>query len=76
VLRSIEGIYRNGKIELLEQPTDIEEARVIITFLPPEGRVDLRARGVDEAHAASLRDRLKAFAEDWERPEMDAYDAL
>jgi hypothetical protein len=76
LLKSVEGIYRNGKVEFLEQPADVEEARVIITFLPIEGRVDLRARGIDEAHAANLRDRLKAFAEDWERPEMDEYDAL
>ena len=26
--------------------------------------------------AADLRHRLTAFAEDWQRPEMDAYDAL
>jgi hypothetical protein len=75
LLKSIEGIYRHGKIEFLEQPTDVEEARVIVTFLPStEGRIDLRARDIDERHAADLRGRLKAFAEDWDRPEMDAYD--
>jgi hypothetical protein len=36
--------------------------------------VDLRARGVDENHAAELRARLKTFAEDWERPEANIYD--
>jgi hypothetical protein len=36
--------------------------------------VDLRARGIDETHAAELRARLKTFAEDWERPEADIYD--
>lgn len=77
MLNSVEGIYKNGKIELLEQPPDIKEARVIVTFLPPmAARVDLRERGIDEAHAAELRGRLKAFAEDWDREEMDAYNAL
>ena len=73
--KSVEGIYRNGKVELLETPPDIEEARVVVTFLP-EDAVDLAARGITEEQAADLRARLSTFAEDWERPEMGAYDAL
>jgi len=38
------------------------------------GAVDLRARGIGETQAADLRARLKAFAEDWDRPEMAIYD--
>jgi len=34
----------------------------------------LHDRGIDECHAAGLRSRLKAFAEDWERPEASIYD--
>jgi len=73
--KSIEGIYRNGKIELRETPKDLDEARVIVTFVP-EGAVDLSGRGINEIAAANLRARLQAFAEDWDRPEMGAYDAL
>ena len=29
----MEGIYRNGTIELLETPDNIRESRVLITFL-------------------------------------------
>jgi hypothetical protein len=76
VLCTIEGIYRDGKIELLETPTDLDVARVIVTFLPGPVPVDLRARGIDEAQAADLRTRLKTFADDWERPDMESYDAL
>ena len=36
--------------------------------------VELRERGIDGAHAADLRARLKTFAEDWERPEAAIYD--
>ncbi len=73
MLESIEGVYRNGKIELLEVPRDVEdETRVIVTFLGPS-HIDLRARGVGEAQAADLRTRLQTFAEDWDRPEMDIY---
>ena len=73
--KSFEGIYKHGKVELLETPEDIDEARVIVTFVP-EGSVDLAERGIDESDAANLRARLATFAEDWERPEMGAYDAL
>lgn len=76
MLKSVEGVYRDGKIEFLEPPGNIEETRVIVTFLPAQGPVDLRSCGIDEAQARSLRHRLEAVAEDWERPEMEAYDAL
>jgi len=72
--KSIEGVYRNGKVELDEMPDDVhDEARVIVTFLDPR-EVDLRARGISEAQAAELRARLATFAEDWESPEIDIYD--
>ena len=48
---------------------------MIVTFVP-EGSVDLAERGMEEVDAANLRARLAMFAEDWERPEMGAYDAL
>lgn len=75
MLKSIEGVYRDGRVELLETPDDVVESRVIVTFLPA-GRVDLRERGIDEKQAAELRARLEAFAEDWDSPLMEAYDAL
>ena len=73
--KTVEGIYRDGKVELLETPPDVSEARVVITFLT-EGVIDLEERGINDAQAADLRSRLQTFAEDWERPEMGAYDAL
>ena len=38
--------------------------------------VSLSERGIDAVEAADLRARLHAISEDWERPEMGAYDAL
>jgi hypothetical protein len=75
MLPTVQGVYREGKIELLEAPPGVTTARVIVTFLPPDGPIDLRARGIDETRAANLRARFGAFAEDWDRPEMDVYDA-
>ena len=73
--KTVEGIYRGGKVELLETPTDVDGWRVIVTFLA-EDVVNLSERGIDETQAANLRARLGSFTEDWERPEMGVYDAL
>ena len=73
MLNSIEGVYRNGKIELKETPSDVrDDTPVIVTFLR-SGRIDLRERGIDKEAAADLRDRLSTFAEDWDSQEMDIY---
>ena len=33
MLQSIEGVYKNGNIELSELPSYVSESRVIVTFL-------------------------------------------
>jgi len=74
--KTVEGIYRDGKVELLETPEEAhDEHRVLVTFVD-NCTVDLADRGINEEQAADLRSRLSTFAEDWERPEMEAYDAL
>lgn len=73
MLKSVQGIYRHGKIELSVQPEGInDDTPVVVTFL--ESEVDLRERGIDEETAADLRTRLAPFAEDWNSPEMSIYD--
>jgi hypothetical protein len=72
MLKSIEGVCRNGIVELLEPAP--AEGKVIVTFIELDA-VDLRDRGIDQQQAADLRQRLKTFSRDWDRPEMDAYDA-
>lgn len=74
MLKTVEGIYRQGRIELSETPTDVgEQARVLITFLTP-GDIDLSARGLEVNQARELRERLAPFAEEWDSPEMAEYD--
>ena len=75
MVKSVEGIYRNGKVELIEPLEEAEGARVIVTLLRAQAPVDLAERGIDREEA-DLRRRLAAFAEDWDRPEMSAYDDL
>ena len=74
MLKSIEGTYSNGRIELSEVPRDIsDDTRVIVTFLE-RGAMDLRQHGIGREQAADLRHRLSTFIEDWESPEMAVYD--
>jgi hypothetical protein len=75
-VKSVDGIYRNGKVELVEPVAEAEGSRVIVTWVHPAEPIDLRERGIDERQAADLRRRQAAFAEDWDRPEMAIYDDL
>ena len=74
--KSVEGVYRNGKVELVEPIIEAEGSRVIVTWVEPVHTVDLRDRGINESQAADLRNRLITFANDWDSPEMNIYDEL
>jgi len=76
MLKSVEGIFKNGKVELLEPAPQAGESRVLVTFLGNGGPVNLAERGIDQKQAADLRRRLGAIAEDWDRPDMDVYDEM
>ena len=74
MLKSVEGVYRDGKIELTELPADVQdETRVNVVFLETNP-IDLQARGISETQAAELRAQLGTFAEEWDSPEMGLYD--
>ncbi|RJP26766.1 MAG: hypothetical protein C4527_14510 [Candidatus Omnitrophota bacterium] len=73
-LKTIEGVYRGGKIELAETPSDSSEGSAVIVTFFSSGSIDLHVRGINQAQAADLRARLAPFAEDWESPEMTVYD--
>jgi len=68
---TVEGIYQNGKIELLESISEINSSKVLVTFLD-DSDIDLRTLGIDEDAATELRDKFASF-EDWNDPEMDLY---
>jgi hypothetical protein len=76
MVKSVEGIYRNGKVELVEPLAEAEGSRVIVTWVHSADPIDLFERGIDESQAADLRRRLASFTEDWDRPEMAVYDEL
>ena len=70
---TIEGHVENGQIILDQQVALTEGMKVRVELLPSS---ELSARGIDQDQAADLRQRLKPFAADWDRPEMDVYDAI
>jgi hypothetical protein len=66
MLQTIEGIYRDGKVELAEQPTNVTEARVMVIFLPVEPAAEGQAQPAqdrDEARRAAGR-RLLALLDE------------
>jgi len=74
MFKSVEGVYRDGKIELTERPEDVrDKTRVIMTFLETS-HIDLRACGLDAAQAIALREQLGNFVEEWDSPDMELYD--
>jgi len=74
MLKSVEGVFHDGRVELLEPAPENASGRVIVTFLTQP--IELADRGINEKQAANLRQRLRTFAEDWDHPEMDVYDAV
>lgn len=71
---TLEGIYENGKIELLESPPNgIDKVKVLITFVESR-EINFQERGINTEQAADLRGRLRTLADDWNAPEMDIYD--
>jgi len=72
-LTSVEGVYRNGKIELLESPPQVAVSRVIVTFLP-DG--DAEAPKFTPEELAELRGKFAAWEDDWNAPGMEAYDQM
>jgi hypothetical protein len=74
MLTSVEGIYRDGRIEFKESPTDVPEgALVIVTFINSTD-IDLKSQGIGREQAEALRSSLSTFADDWDSPEMSVYD--
>jgi hypothetical protein len=72
MLKSLEGIYRDGKVELLGKPPARREARVIVMFLSGP-RSQSKPPKLSRKEAAELRARLAAWEQDWNAPGLEAY---
>lgn len=64
MLTRVEGIYRNGRVELVESSNNVlEGTRVIVTFVP-SNTIDLASQGIDKAQAEVLQTSLATFAKE------------
>lgn len=68
---TVEGIYKDGKVELLGTVSDVKQAKVLVTFLENTD-IDLQSLGIDENEAKELRKKFASF-EDWNDPALDVY---
>jgi hypothetical protein len=74
MLTTVEGIYRNGRVELAENPNNaMDGTRVIVTFVGAN-TIDLASQGIDKTQAEILRTNLATFSEDWNSHQMSIYD--
>ena len=74
MVTSVEGVYKDGRVEFSEPVPEGVSGRVIVTFVPESNARKLTDLGIGPEEAEELRFRLSAFAEDWDKPEMDVYD--
>lgn len=74
MLISIEGIYRNGRVELAESPNNVPEGTCVIVTFVRLNDIDLESQGIDREQAKALRASLATFSDDWNSPEMSVYD--
>lgn len=74
MLVSVEGVYRNGRVELTENPNNIPEGTSVIVTFVKSNEIDLESQGIDKEQAKLLRANLTTFSEDWDSPEMGIYD--
>ena len=73
-LLTVEGVYKDGRIELLERPEGIAEGtRVLVIFLPPGSRLGNEAkrepgkespRNPEGGHVMELPEFLRELQED------------
>jgi hypothetical protein len=68
---TVEGIYKDGRIELLESVSQVKQSKVLVTFIE-NNDIDLRTVGIDKQEAGELREKFASF-EDWNDPILDVY---
>ncbi len=69
---TVKGIYKDGRVELLEAVNEVKQAKVLVTFVESANDIQLKSIGIDEHQAGELREKFAAF-EDWNDPAMDTY---
>jgi len=68
---TVEGIFKDGKVELLEAVSAPKQSKVLITFLENTD-IQLSSLNIGQEQAAELRNKFASF-EDWNDPALDIY---
>ena len=71
MLTTVEGVFRDGHVELREAPPPVEQARVIVTFLPePPDSAAASPQSASEANH-----RILALLQAWQAEPLTADEA-
>jgi hypothetical protein len=76
MLKTVDGLFRNGQIELKATPRDVKDnTPVIVTFLEPRLAMHREAKASLESpqEDATPLPQLAAFATGWHSRELDFY---
>jgi hypothetical protein len=76
MVKSVEGVYRDGKVELIEPIAEAEGFARNCDMGPTRQRSGPSRQGNRRIAGRRFTPAARAFAEDWDRPEMNAYDEL
>jgi hypothetical protein len=49
-LLTVEGIYKDGKVELTERPVHVQEAARVLAWIPTEGKSPSKSAGSSMLH--------------------------
>ena len=74
MLVSVEGVDRNGRLELTESPNNLPEGACVIVTFVSSNDINLASQGIDREQAKTLCASLATFSDDWNSPEMSVYD--
>jgi hypothetical protein len=61
MLQTVKGIYKNGKIELVEIPKNISESQVLITFIETTTPENIGVKSSTEELFSLLRGKIRYF---------------
>lgn len=73
MLTTIQRTFKNGTVVLDEAPGCLEEAKGLVAFLQAPREVN-PVLNLTRSEVAEMRDRLAAWAADWNAPGMEACD--
>lgn len=80
MLLTVEGTYKDGKVEVAEKPYGVKEAKVLVTFLAHEttvlykrmiyGQFAGKRMSSEEGFLIAMKERCGAFCEAKRLPEL------